>query len=295
MWFWIGLVVVAILIYLFLYTPWEKKEDKAVVGPFDLSQSKEIGDTKASQTIIARSNSGSLQAFVYPLAFQRTGKLSMCSDGSTPRPGEPDCNSGRFGICACQGTDCTQCKHIGYVNILNISNVIRIEMLTAPDASRQNAALVQLVVRTLRNNPTKNDTEVVEETLVLPEIPLQKWTMVTIARDGRRFDVYYNNKLVSSKRTEHMIDTNSAVGPILAGDPNLSGSVAYAEVFDRRLTQAEVAATYSRLADTNGQPYLSKSKFDINDFLSICKDGNCLKGPSVRPSSPLLDWDTMYQ
>lgn len=294
MWFWIGLVVLIIVIALFMFEPWKTKEDKTVVGPFDLQTSKQVGDVAASQTIIAASNSGSLQAFVYPLAFQRTGRLSMCSDGTSPQPGEPDCNSGRFGICACQGTDCSKCKHIGYVNILNISNVIRLEMLTAPDASRQNAALVQLVVRTLRTKPNANDTEVTEETIVCPEIPLQKWTMITIARDGRRFDIYYNNKLVSSKRTEQMIDTNSAVGPILAGDPQLYGSVAYVEVFDKRLSEAEVAANYSRLADTTGQPFISKSKFDINDFLSVCKNGDCLKGPSVRPTSPLLDWDTLY-
>lgn len=278
---------------LFVFYPWQTI-DTTVVGPFPLQSGKEVGDSKASQRVLAVSNSGSLQAFVYPVAFQRTGQVSMCSDGTTPQPGEPNCDSGRFGICPCLGTDCSPCKHVGYVNILNISNIVRLEMLTSPDASRQNVAMVQLIARTIRRKVTDNTTEVVEETLVLPSIPLQRWTMITIARDGRRYDIYYNDKLVSSKRTEHVIDVNSAINPIVAGDPKLMGSVAYIEVFDARLTQAQVAANYSRLADTTGQPYLTKETNILSDMLTLCKGGNCLKGPAVRPSSPLLDWDTLY-
>jgi hypothetical protein len=294
MWFWIGFATAIVLMTGFLFAPkvWFEKND--VKGPYQLQKQEQIGDVKDTQTILTAANSGSLQAFVYPLAFQRTGKVSMCSDGSTPQPGEPDCNSGRFGICACEGTDCSKCKHVGYVNILNISNVVRLEMLTSPDASRQNAALIQLVVRTLRKKTTSNDTQVVEETLVLPMIPIQKWTMVTIARDGRRYDVYYNDKLVTSKRTEHILDINSAVGPIVSGDSNLYGSITNVEVFSTRLTQAEVAAKYSQLADTTGKPYSSSPDIKLSDFISFCKDGACLKGISVRPASPLLDWDTQY-
>ena len=293
MWIWIVLGLAIVTMLLFLFSPWEKK-DTSVIGPFPLEQVKQVGNTGASQKIIVASNSGSLQAFVYPLAYQRTGQVSLCSDGTTPQPGEPNCDSGRFGICACAGTDCTPCKHVGYVNLLNISNVVRLEMLTSPDASRQNAAQVQLVIRTLRRKRSDSTTETVEETLVLPEIPLQRWTMITIARDGRRYDIYYNQKLVTSKRTEHVVDTSSAFGPILAGDRNLTGSVAYVEVFDTRLSQSQVRANYQRLADTTGRPYLENQGPKLTDVFSICEGGACLKGPSVRPSSPLLDWDTQY-
>ena len=293
MWIWIVLGLAIITMLFFLFSPWQKK-DTSVIGPFPLEEVKQVGNTGASQTILAASNSGSLQAFVYPLAYQRTGQVSLCSDGTTPQPGEPNCDSGRFGICPCVGTDCSRCKHVGYVNLLNISNVVRLEMLTSPDASRQNAAQVQLVARTLRRKQTDATTETVEETLVLPTIPLQRWTMITIARDGRRYDVYYNDKLVSSKRTEHIIDTNSAVGPILAGDKNLTGSVAYVQVFDTRLSQSQVAANYHSLADTTGKPYLANQGPKFTDVFSVCEGGACLKGPSVRPSSPLLDWDTLY-
>lgn len=294
MWVWIGFAIAIISILVYLFAPKSWFQTTTTKGPYQLQKQEQIGSVKDTQTVLTAANSGSLQAFVYPLAFQRTGKVSMCSDGTTPQPGEPDCNSGRFGICACEGTDCSKCKHIGYVNILNISNVVRLEMLTSPDASRQNAALIQLVVRTLRKKTTSNDTQTVEETIVLPMIPIQRWTMITITRDGRRYDVYYNDKLVTSKRTEHILDSNSAVGPIVSGDTNLYGSITNVEVVSTRVTQAEVAAKYARLADTTGKPYSSTPDMKLSDFISFCKDGACLKGISVRPASPLLDWDTQY-
>ena len=294
MWYLIVFILLLVVAYLVLYTPWKKPVDRTVAGPFNLADSKEIGDTKASQLILANGNYGAFQAFIYPISFQRTGQLSLCSDGTTPRPGEPDCNSGRFGICPCTGTDCSPCKHVGYVNLLNISNVLRLELLNAPDASRQNAALVQLVVRTIRSDATNNTTQVVEETIVLPSLPLQKWTMITISRDGRRYDIYYDSSLVSSKRTEHILDTNTAVGPIIAGDANLQGSIVNIEVFSDRLSASQVSSNYSRLADTTGKPYLAKQDINVMDYLPICEGGACLKGPSVRPASPLLDWNVLY-
>jgi hypothetical protein len=294
MWFWIGFATALILMTVYVFVPWPKKYPDAVKGPYQLQLSKEVGDTAASQTVLAAGNTGTLQAFVYPVPYQRTGQLSMCSDGTNAQPGEPNCNSGRFGLCACEGTDCSKCKHVGYVNILNMSNVVRLEMLNSPDASRQNAALVQLVVRTLRKKLTGNDTEVVEETLALPNIPLQRWTMITIAREGRRYDIYYNAELVSSKRTEHVLDVNSTVGPIVAGDPNLWGSISYIQVFSERLSARQVSLNYAKLADTNGQPYGLKEEPSVKQLLDICKDGNCLKAVNVRPTSPLFDWDTQY-
>ena len=293
MWFWIGFATAFIFMTVYVFFPWPKK-DSNISGPYKLQLSKEVGDTKASQTILAAGNTGTLQAFVYPVGFQRTGQLSMCSDGSTPRPGEPDCNSGRFALCACSGTDCSKCKHVGYVNILNISNVVRLEMLNSPDASRQNAATVQLVARTLRKKVRGNDTEVLEETISLPNIPLQRWTMITIAREGRRYDIYYNAVLVSSKRTQHVLDINSTVGPIVAGDPNLWGTITGVQVFGERLSARQVSLNHAKLADTNGKPYGSEDDIDYKKLLSICKGGSCLQAVKVRPSSPLLEWDTQY-
>jgi hypothetical protein len=257
------------------------------------------------------------------------------------------------------------------VNVLNISNVIRVELLAAPDAGRPNAASAQLVVRTVGmstpiltgcpipgselpvnpgdeaalgsvrlccNTPLVNGKcpaqeeairarsfdfshfcrtgelipqseddrnakfineyiklcetstmpkvqTVFEETIPLPEIPFQKWTFITIAREGRRFDVYYNGKLVMSKR--------AAFGPITAGDPNLMGKIAFVQTFPQKLSQPEVMEKYKANSDTTGQPTIS-APGSIFDYLPNCKDGGCISGPKMRPTSPLLDWQTQY-
>jgi hypothetical protein len=134
---------------------------------------------------------------------------------------------------------------------------------------------------------------VFEETIPLPNIPFQKWTFVTIAREGRRFDVYYNGKLVMSKRTQNIVDTRSAVSPIVAGDPALTGTITRVESFPEKLTQPQIAAKYSEQADTTGKPHM-ESSMNLLDYLPGCKGGGCLTGPSVRPTSPLLDWETPY-
>jgi hypothetical protein len=134
---------------------------------------------------------------------------------------------------------------------------------------------------------------VFEETIPLPNIPFQKWTFLTIAREGRRFDVYYNGKVVASKRTQNIVDTRAAYGPITAGDPNLIGKIAFVESFPEKLTQSQVEEKYKANSDTTGQPNVT-APMNIFDYLPNCEGGGCITGPQVRPTSPLLDWDTQY-
>lgn len=279
--------------YLLYYTNvFTTRQEYATMGPVELQTKPIVAKTTETQTMLLDSNTGSLQFFVYPLPFQRTGALSVCS--STSEPGDPSCTTARYGICVCTGTDCTSCAHSGFVNVVNISNVIRLELLAAPDAGRQEAAAAQLVVRCKRPLTTGSGMETVEETMVLPELPYQKWTMVTLAREGRRLDISYNDKLVLSKRTQNMIDTTLATGQIIAGDAALYGHIAFVQVFANKLTATEITDMYKSLADTTGKPNLPTDTKDFASLFSLCKDGSCLQGPSFRPSSPFLDWDTKY-
>lgn len=300
----LGLLLIVCLVGIFLPTSmWAMiLPAKAITtqGPLALETSPQVLDTAGSQTMLISSNAGSFQAFVYPLPFQRTGQAVVCSTSGTP--GQPDCSSGKYGICPCSGTDCSPCKHTGYVNILNISNLVRIELLAAPDASRQNASATQLVVRGTRantayvagNTTNISPTETVEETISLPNLPIQRWTMITVAREGRRFDVYYNNKLVLSKRAQYILDTSSAVGPIIAGDSLLNGKIALIQVYPIKLTAVDVSVNYSNLTNTNGEPSLSTDTSILNG-VNFCPGGSCFQGPAVKPASPLLEWDSNYQ
>jgi hypothetical protein len=230
--------------------------------------------------------------------------MVLCNPSGSANPGEPECSTGQYNLCKCIGNDCSRCAHSGYVNVLNISNVIRVELLASPDAGRPNAASAQLVVRTtgmgvpvLAGGNAPADTPqtqiVFEETIPLPEIPFQKWTLLTIAREGRRFDIYYNGKIVTSKRTQNVVDVRAAYGPIVAGDPNLIGKLAFVESFPEKLTQMQIEAKYKENADTTGQPRVS-APMNIFDYLPNCEGGGCISGPKMRPGSPLLDWETQY-
>lgn len=349
-----GYILLGLLVVFMFWSIFKgSSQDLKSRGPFNLKQQPKVAESSSSQLMLADTNTGTLRFFIYPLAFQRTGKLVSCNTDTIPNPGEPECSSGRYTMCMCNGNDCSKCRHDGYVNIINISNIIRLELLTAPDASRQNAASVQLVVRTYNGplqkvpgqgrcpngmyeygtdkggfccpvkpsndgqncpqgrvcaiDPTQTQgnpvcqsdssasgKKIMEETLVLPHLPIQKWTMVTIAREGRRFDIYYNDSLALSKRTQNMVDVQSAFGPVIAGDPLLEGKVATVKVYSNKLSATDVSREYSTLADTNGQPYLESNQVNLMDYMPICKGGSCLQGPKVRPSSPLMDWETDY-
>jgi hypothetical protein len=176
---------------------------------------------------------------------------------------------------------------------------VRVELLAAPDASRQGSASVQLVARCRRKKEGQTDTEIVEETLVLPNLPFQKWTMITVAREGRRLDIYYNGSIVLSKRIQYILDSQAAVSPIVAGDPRLNGLIAHVNIVPKKFTASDVANTYKNKADTNGEPYLSADSTllsTITNMTPFCKDGSCFNanGPAIKPASPLMNWETNY-
>lgn len=376
-----GIIAIAIAFIVF-WTFFKKLRDtkpNQSLGPFNLAKKPQVATSEVTKLLLNSTNTGTIQAFVYPLQAQKTGTVTLCNPSGSSNPGEPNCSSGQYNLCECVGNDCSKCSHSGYVNVINISNVIRVELLAAPDAGRPNAASAQLVVRTTGMSDPKSqgcaikshelpvqewekgffgDTRlccssplvngecvafkggrdfsaicrtgefrkdpnssiagldeyvdfinsyfvscdkpnipkvqvVFEETIPLPELPFQKWTMITIAREGRRFDIYYNGKIVTSKRTQNVVDTRAAYGPITAGDPNLIGKLAFLESFPEKLTQSQIQQKYSENADTTGQPRVS-APANIFDYLPNCEGGGCISGPKMRPGSPLLDWETQY-
>jgi hypothetical protein len=303
MWGTFALLMAFIVFYFMFKRLTEKKVDESK-GPFMLQKRPEVADSTVTRQLLNAANTGTLQAFVYPLQAQKTGTMVLCNPTGSANPGEPECSTGQYNLCKCVGNDCSKCVHSGYVNVVNISNVIRVELLASPDAGRPNAASAQLVIRTvgmaapttqggtaIENTPRVQT--VFEETIPLPEIPFQKWTFVTIAREGRRFDIYYNGKIVMSKRTQNVVDIRAGFGPITAGDPNLTGKIAFVQTFPQKLSQADVLANYKAKADTTGQPFISDPT-NLFDYLPNCKGGGCITGPKMRPTSPLLDWQTQY-
>ena len=290
-------ILIAFTVFYFMFQRLTTPKTDVFQGPFSLQTKPEVANADITRQILNSTNTGTIQAFVYPLQAQKSGTMVLCNPRGSANPGEPECSTGQYSLCKCVGNDCSKCAHSGYVNVLNISNVIRVELLASPDAGRPQAAGAQLVVRTLgmaRPTPNTDPVQTVfEETIPLPDIPFQKWTFVSIAREGRRFDVYYDGKIVMSKRTQNVVDFRSAFGPITAGDANLTGKIALVQTFPQKLSQPDVMAYYKANSDTTGQPRVSADT-NVFNYLPNCKDGGCISGPKVRPTSPLLDWQTQY-
>jgi hypothetical protein len=152
-------------------------------------------------------------------------------------------------------------------------------------------------------------------------MPFQKWTYVTVSRDGRRFDVYFNDTLVLSKKTMSMPISNisnSSMGGITSGSTGLAGQLAVANLYNYRMSSKEVSMNYTKYADTRGRPYLnavsnplgladtigvtpsyaSTMSSALSSYLpsmSLCPSGGCFNAPVVQAATPLYDWSTPYQ
>ena len=284
----LGVFIAVTLYFTGVFSP--KPSTTLPAGPFGLSKAPQVASTDEAQKFMS-GNTGSFQAFFHLLPFQRTGETTVCNN----RPGgDPNCTTDRYDICKCEGTNCSPCLHKGYFNLLSIGNVVRLEVLAAPDAGRQNQAQTQLVVRTTKMPTGQSTPEINEETFALPAVPFQTWVGVTVAREGRRFDVYFNDALVVSKRSQYSLDTSATATPIVAGDTRLFGQVSLPERLNERLSASDVSRLYKSKTDTNGMPRLPMVGEDILKKLNPCPEGNCLKAITVRPANPLYTWDTQY-
>ena len=220
-------------------------------GPYSLTKratAVAAGDfaSSADATMFVTSGAATFQAFVYPDTLAQTAKAAGCGRGANA--GSPSCDSGLYGACQC-GTDCSNCAHEGYRNLVSMYGVYAVEVLNVPDASRQNAVSAQVTV------VTKDAANKYVETIPLPPLPLQRWTMITISHDGRRIDVYYNGGLVSSSKTERQVmATANSVNYIEVGDSGLTGTLGLIRLSRGAANSSQVAATYAALTDTRGAP-----------------------------------------
>jgi hypothetical protein len=135
------------------------------------------------------------------------------------------------------------------------------------------------------------DSKGVEKIEIIPlsSFPEQKWTYLTILKEGRRFDIMYNNKIIGSTYLVNYPKIQTQA--IRIGDTRLNGDVAYINGASRRYTVDEIANEWGARADTRGKPYLSDS-FSLPTF--GCPNGLfCFTAPS-GPTSMKKYWSSPY-
>lgn len=177
-----------------------------------------------------------------------------------------------------------------YIPILSIEDAFYFEIAPSPIEKKTTVARLRIATST---TPGKQ-FEIIE----LPELPLQKWTMLTILRDGRRFDVMYDDKIVNSTRLQFYPLTPS--NSMKIGNSSLIGKAIHFLVASKRLTPAEVTSEYQKLADTNGAPITDRSlpffgKLENIKALSVSVPGLDI-APSVNnpPSNIMKAWKTPF-
>jgi hypothetical protein len=255
--FWL-IIVGLVALGAFLYTVIYPTKAAAVTkrGPYELlapgNSRKEIFSTEENKKLMINPHNEAIQFFVY-----LDGNLRMGQAIETGQSG-PSQETGMYQVCSCDTlTDCTNCtsstrSHSGYQTLMNIQDTFVLEVLSTPDASRPNSVSAQLYVKTHVSDGNTNGRAKIE-TFPLPPLPEQKWTMITISKNGRQISVYFNSTLVLAKKAQNNFSTvTPTCSPVSIGSNTLSGKVAMVTYFDSHQTVSNVAARYKEQTDTRG-------------------------------------------
>ena len=270
----------------------------ALVGGIQVVKTSDLG---SNMNAFLTDGEGAFQCFVYLDGNVRTGNASDCGTD----PGQPSCGTGVYQECQC-GTDlsCLACVHTGYKNLVNLYDTFKIEILTQPDASRQKSVSAQIVVKTTPSQEANGTNSYAIETFPLPPLPEQKWTMITVSKQGRQIFVYYNSTLVLSKKALHTFSVTPPASqiPVYAGDMMLSGNMAMVTFYPSHQKIRDVESYYSSMVDTRGnlntlQVVPTSSSYTIRDtspwaiVRTLCLDGSCLNltpAPRMVPTIPSI-------
>lgn len=177
-----------------------------------------------------------------------------------------------------------------YIPVLSIDDAFYFEIAPSPIEKKTTVARLRIATSII---PSKQF-----EIIDLPELPLQKWTMLSILRDGRRFDVMYDDKIVSSTRLQFYPLTPS--NSMKIGNSRLIGKAIHFIVADKRISPTEVITEYKNLSDTMGAPITNRSlpffdKLENIKALNVSVPGLDI-APIVNnpPGNVMKAWKTPY-
>ena len=234
----------------------------------------------------------SLRFAVYIRSSPKTVANINCSNSVDTTTLTQSCTEYTFTTCACNNTnDCSNCTPDSYLSSL-ISLGTCVNLLLSGYVSQSDKPMVSTVL-TIK---TSSATNVHIESIPLPAIPLQKWTIVTLVQEGRHISVYYGDNSVASTYLKyypvpaHKTDVWMAGG--LNGMPGWSGSIGLFSPSLSHVTSADIAKDIENLVDSTGMPYSQNDlnftfdmTFDFPSFTS-CIFGNCSGLPPIKAPNP---------
>lgn len=213
------------------------------------------------------------QDILYP---DKTQSLLLGSTGSTV-----------MGFFKLDGGDKTVKFANSFTPLLQVENNWFLEVSPAP-AGRDHT--------TARLRVQTNDAGVFKQEVIdLPNIPKQKWVFLAILRDGRRFDVIYDNQIVASQRLEsYPVIISSSLS---VGNTGLSGYVSHVLVNGTRLTPNQVERERLTYVNTNNTVVDADpvaSSFPSVKLFAQCPSGLPCDPITKPPSNNLLEWRSPY-
>jgi hypothetical protein len=186
-----------------------------------------------------------------------------------------------------------------FSTLFGMRGCVEFQLAPANISNPNNTA--QLLITT---NARGADNKFLTEVIPLPPLPAQKWTFIAILRDGRRFDVLYNDQVVASHRLTYYPNTGVQnqlqVGqaPLTAKSPaRFLGSAKHLFAFNYRMPPGELAALRAKYVDTTGAPPIPlpfPSPFDLT-LPGICAIPGLPCYPvNHPPPNSLQAWSTPY-
>jgi hypothetical protein len=205
----------------------------------------------------------------------------------------PSCKDYTFKTCSCVGSSCTGCA----VTSPYLSKVLYIGDALELWASGYTSANDKPLVPALLKIKTAQDTtKYFVESLSLPAIPLQRWTVVTIVKEGRRIDVYYGQKAVASKLCDNLPLSPSGSNWQAGGMNGWKGKIGLFTGTTKAKTQDDVNEDVKGLVNTRGIPfYLDQVNFSFDLTMPECIFGGCNDLPAVKPLNPFAVYNSSVQ
>jgi hypothetical protein len=133
------------------------------------------------------------------------------------------------------------------------------------------------------------------ETIELPPIPKQKWVFLAVLREGRRFDVLYDNRIVASQRLQSYPVVISS--PLSIGATGIDGSAIHVIINGQRLAPSDIERERVAHVDTNNTVLEGNTidmSFPILRFFAQCPSGLPCDPVTKPPSNNLYSWSTPY-
>lgn len=197
----------------------------------------------------------------------------------------PSCADYAYKTCVCSGADCGRCALTdGYMSkLLNIGD--NLEFWASGYTNQNDKPYVPAL---LKIRTAQDSAQHMMEAIALPAIPLQRWTIVTVVKEGRRFDVYYGAKLQVSKLCDYVPVPPDGSRQWFSGNRNWKGKIGFFNGSGSAARHQDVEKDVAALVNTRGVPfYMDQVTFDFTSIQTpACLFGDCNKLPDVKPPNP---------